>query len=290
METKILLFAALLPVITYAVEPTDTTIIVNNKKVVINDSSGDTNVKIFDLNGNEESKTFEGRYINGQDIEQIYITSPFIPEKKKYRNYCFNSHYPLFFMGFNEIPGSFLGTSGNSDMHTKDSKSWEFGFTLFSASLSLNQQKTFGITSAFQISRIFNHFSGNYVMTTNNNTGLTSIEIKDNKEIKKSYISYTSIRIPIMLEWQHKYGSNKAYAAFGTSIELRYNEHSNYYVGNEKFGETSDINLNPIGINLQINAGYGSFMLYMRSAITPLLNSDKAPKCYPFAFGIGIRL
>lgn len=48
--------------------------------------------------------------------------------------------------------------------------------------------------------------------------------------------------------------------------------------------------MNPLGVNLEIRAGYGFIMVYGRAALTPLLKKSHAPECYPVALGLGIRI
>ena len=56
------------------------------------------------------------------------------------------------------------------------------------------------------------------------------------------------------------------------------------------WGQSSQMSNNPFGVNLDMKIGYGGFSLYMRGAITPLLNKDVAPKCFPLTIGMGIGL
>ena len=98
------------------------------------------------------------------------------------------------------------------------------------------------------------------------------------------------LRLPIMLEWQKRIGCHDAFLALGPSVEYRWHEHSRYFIGKHKHTETGDINLNPIGLNLEARAGYSGVMLYARAGITPLLNKTKAPECYPMTIGLGFRL
>ena len=112
----------------------------------------------------------------------------------------------------------------------------------------------------------------------------------ESETLKKSYISYNVLRLPIMLEWQKRIGRNDAFLAFGPSVEYRWHEHSRYFIGKHKHTETGDINLNPIGLNLEARAGYSGVMLYVRAGVTPLLNKAKAPECYPMTIGLGFRL
>lgn len=189
-------------------------------------------------------------------------------------------------MGFSQLAGSVMGTGGNAGMHTRDSKSWEYGFTL--TSLAFRITNPLALTSAFQIGQVHHHFQDNYVLSTTD--GITSMRQIEGETLKKSYISYTFIRIPIMFEWQKRTGGADMFAAIGPSVELRWNDHSRYFIGKNKTTETGDINMNPVGLNLDIRAGYGCLMIYARTALTPLLKTSVAPKCYPVSFGLGIRI
>lgn len=283
---KTLLLAALLPLTGMAAETGDTTFVVNNKKIVVNDSAGSTKISVYGSDGKKFNRTYETNFVDGQEIERVYVTSPFIPQSLNRKKSKPRSHYPLFFMGFSQLAGNVMGTGGNAGMHTRDSKSWEYGFTL--TSLAFRITNPLALTSAFQIGQVHHHFQDNYVLSTAD--GITSMRQIEGETLKKSYISYTFIRIPVMLEWQKRTGGADMFAAIGPSIELRWNDHSRYFIGKNKTTETGDINMNPVGLNLDIRAGYGCLMIYARTALTPLLKTSVAPKCYPVSFGLGIRI
>lgn len=248
---KTLLLAALLPLTGMAAETGDTTFVVNNKKIVVNDSAGSTKISVYGSDGKKFNRTYETNFVDGQEIERVYVTSPFIPQSLNRKKSKPRSHYPLFFMGFSQLAGSVMGTGGNAGMHTRDSKSWEYGFTL--TSLAFRITNPLALTSAFQIGQVHHHFQDNYVLSTTD--GITSMRQIEGETLKKSYISYTFIRIPVMLEWQKRTGGADMFAAIGPSVELRWNDHSRYFIGKNKTTETGDINMNPVGLNLDIRAG-----------------------------------
>lgn len=113
---------------------------------------------------------------------------------------------------------------------------------------------------------------------------------EENVELQKSYLSYTVLRLPVMLEWQRRAGGNDLFAAAGASVELRLKDRSRYKVDGNTRTETNNTNMNPLGVNLEIRAGYGFLMVYGRAALTPLLKKSHAPECYPVALGLGIRI
>lgn len=264
----------------------DTTIVVNGKNIEISDSAGLTKVSVYRNDGKELNRVYETSYTNGQEIQRIYITSPFIPQKFDRDKTKLVAHSPVFFMGFSQLGGSIMSFGGNPGMHTRDSKSWEYGFTL--AELAIRIKNPFVFMSAFEIGQVHHHFQDNYVLSTVD--GISSMRQVEGKSLKKSYISYTYIRLPFMVEWQPRTTGPNLFVAVGPSLELRWNDHSRYRVGKNKTTESSDINMNPIGLDLNLRVGFGALVIYTRMGLTPLLKTSVAPKCYPVSLGLGICL
>lgn len=113
---------------------------------------------------------------------------------------------------------------------------------------------------------------------------------EENVELQKSYLSYTVLRLPVMLEWQRRAGGNDLFAAAGASVELCLKDRSRYKIDGNTRTETNSTNMNPLGFNLEFLAGYGFLMLYGRASLTPLFKKSHAPECYPVALGLGIRI
>lgn len=279
---KSLLFALLLPAVAMAGEPADTTIIVDDNRIVVNDSAGITNVSVYKDDGTQLTRTYETSFADGQEVERVYVTSPFIPQTLGKNKKPMESHYPFFFMGYNLLSDGAMGFSGSTALHTRDSKSWEFGFTL--ASVAFRLGRNLALTTAMQTTWAYNHFQGNYVLTTTD--GMSSLVEKEDIKVKKSYISYSIIRVPVMMEWS----KGSFYAGAGMSIDMRMSDESKYRANKKTYTETEDINLKPLGLNLEMRMGYGFLMLYGRVGLTPLLKTSSAPKCYSVSFGMGLRI
>ncbi len=279
---KSLLFALLLPAVAMAGEPADTTIIVDDNRIVVNDSAGITSVSVYKDDGTQLTRTYETSFADGQEVERVYVTSPFIPQTLGKNKKPMESHYPFFFMGYNLLSDGMAGFSGSTALHTRDSKSWEFGFTLASVAFSLG--RNLALTTAMQTTWAYNHFQGNYVLTTTD--GMSSQVEKEDIKVKKSYITYSIIRVPVMMEWSRK----SFYAGLGASIDMRMSDESKYRANKKTYTETEDINLKPLGLNLEMRMGYGFLMLYGRVGLTPLLKTSSAPKCYSVSFGMGLRI
>ena len=264
----------------------DTTIVVGRHHIVISDISAQPTVKIYNQDSTELKKVSETHFVDGQEVEQVYVTSPFIPSALSKKRRPLVNNYPTFFFGYNVLGGSALSLSGSDNLPTRDAKSWEWGVTLTSVGFRLRGPLV--LSSSIAVGQVFNHFKGNTVLATTN--GQTLFENRpDDEYVKKSYMMYDFVRVPLMIEWQKRFGLN-AFVAFGPSLELRWHERSRYVVGKDKQTQATDINMNPVGLGLDLRAGYGMVMLYARTSLTPLLKSERAPKCYPVSIGLGIRL
>lgn len=286
---KFMLMAAMMPAIAFAEVASDTTITVNNQKFVISQNDEQTKIKVYQQNGNEMKKISETEFVDGQEVEKVFVTSPFIPQSLSKHKRSLTSHYPTFFFGCSMLPSNIGSMGGNNEMHSRDSKSWEWGITL--TSICFRATNSLALTSSLSIGQVHNHFKDNFVLSTED--GISSMVKREGEHgegLKKSYISYNVLRLPIMMEWQKRIGSNDAFLAVGPSIEYRWHEHSRYFIGKSKYTEASDINLNPLGVNLEAHAGYGAVMIYGRASLTPLLKKSNAPEAYPMTIGLGFRL
>ncbi len=279
---KSLLFALLMPAAAMAGEPVDTTIIVNDNRIVVNDSAGITRVSLYKMDGTQLTRTYETSFADGQEVERVYVTSPFIPQTLGRNKKDMESHYPFFFMGYDLLSDGVMGFSGSTALHTRDSRSWEWGIT--AASVAIRLGENLALTSALQSVFVYNHFQGNYVMTTAD--GVSSISEKEDVRLKKSYITYSIVRVPIMMEWS----KGSFYAGAGVSVDMRMSDKSKYRANKKTYTETEDINLNPLGLNFEMRMGYGFLMMYGRVGLTPLLKTSSAPKCYSVSFGMGLRI
>lgn len=280
--------AAAMSADTTASKTVDTSFVFNKQKYEISQNGERTSVKVYKKNGKELEKTLETQFLDGQEVEQVYITSPFIPRKAYNKRNQQYSHYPMFYFG-----GCFLASSAfgvlSSDKNIKDARSAEWGITGLTFEFPLNS--TLAITTAMSASYTCHQFNKNYVLSTTE--GVTSLQPftseNGDEHPKKSYLSYFSARIPIMLEWSKQIGGSDAYAAIGPSIEFRSLDRSRYKLGKKTHTLSKENNINTVGLNLEARVGYSLIMLYARTSLTPLLKTKFAPEWHPFSIGLGFR-
>ncbi|MDO4310594.1 MAG: hypothetical protein Q4C43_07735 [Prevotella sp.] len=271
-----------------AAETGDTTVVYQGKTFVLGTDNSETKVAVYDADGVEMKKTHESSYVDGQEIEQVYITSPFLPQKKRSRRY--RDHIPDLYYGYSPLAGSVGGFDGGSRLHAKTVNSYEWGITTFGLGIPFNRAHTFGVTTAFSAGYVRHNFDPGYAMF--NVDGRTEILPLDGDEgAKKSYLSYWYMRIPVIFEWQKHINGNEAYVGLGVSMEYRAKEHSRFKGGKSgTITPTGDLNMNPVGLNLEAHVGYGGIVLGLSTALTPLLNTSSAPRCYPVSMTLGVKL
>ena len=95
---KLLLLAAFLPLLGEAAEKEDTTFVVKDKKIVVDVDGSKTNVKVFGNDGVEQTKVSEMNFVDGQEVEQVYVGSPFLPTSNL-QHIDFAPRYPTVWFG-----------------------------------------------------------------------------------------------------------------------------------------------------------------------------------------------
>ncbi len=288
MRTILLAALMTLTASSQAAEKADTVVTESGSRVVVGEAGGHVTVEVFDRQGDELRKLRELTYSDGQEVEQINISSPFLIYRRGMRRQTFHSHVPSIYYGVSVPAGGALGFRGASGLHSKDTKSYDWGLTFINAALPLNPLHTFGISGSVQAGFVHHAFEKGYAMV--NDGGRLTVAAIDDEGMKKSYISYKYVRIPIFLDWQQRFGSVTVFAGVGLSLDIRGFERSRYKGSDGTITPTSDLGMNSLGCNFEAHAGCGDVVLYVRSALTPLLNTDTGPKCYPTSIGIGLIL
>lgn len=107
---KLLFLAACLPMLAGAEEVKDTTFVVNGKSIVVDVDGDKTNVKVYGKDGNRETKISEMNYIDGQEVERVFVGSPFVPTENL-QHLDFSPRFATVWMGMSSISGKVMGSS-----------------------------------------------------------------------------------------------------------------------------------------------------------------------------------
>lgn len=281
---------AALPLISPAEVVTDTTFVYGDKQIVVADSKNGTGITVLTKEGEEYKKISETKYVDGQEVTQVYVTSPFLPNNWKInKSRTFYNHIPFLAYGMSTLGDDAMSFGSADALHVRSSKSWDFSIGILSAAAPLNKQHTYGLSVGIQLAWIKHKFADNYALY--NDDGIVSIrkfELDESDSFKKSYISYMALRIPIYFDYQKKIGRNDFFFTLGPSLEWRFKEHSRYKTKQHTITPTKDININPIGINLEAQVGYAGIAIFTRTALTPLMKTSRSPKAYPTSIGLAV--
>lgn len=261
-----------------AAEENDTTIHYANKQIVLSTDSVSLNVAVYNNDGSTLVKTKETSFVDGQEVERFFVSSPFVPVRKK-SGRTFYGSLPDFYIGVNLL-------NGGKEMHSQDVKSLEWGTTFFQVGVGLNSSNTLGIVSGFQFGFVHNHFQTNYMLDDNDGT---PIIVKNPAEkVKTSFIKYTYWKVPIMLEWRNLNPNKLVFLGLGCSFDIKGNIKSKYRINSKRYTVSRNLDTNPVGVNLEAYLGFKTFSLYAHYSLTKLMNSG--PACHPFGIGVGLTL
>ena len=278
MKHLLLTLALMAAVPAMAAEENDTTIHYANKQIVLSTDSVSLNVAVYNNDGSTLVKTKETSFVDGQEVERFFVSSPFVPVRKK-SGRTFYGSLPDFYIGVNLL-------NGGKEMHSQDVKSLEWGTTFFQVGVGLNSSNTLGIVSGFQFGFVHNHFQTNYMLDDNDGT---PIIVKNPAEkVKTSFIKYTYWKVPIMLEWRNLNPSKLVFLGLGCSFDIKGNIKSKYRINSKRHTVSRNLDTNPVGVNLEAYLGFKTFSLYAHYSLTKLMNSGSA--CHPFGIGVGLTL
>ena len=290
MKQLILLLMMLVTVTGYAQEraPQDTTLLLNGRKIVINEREGKIKVKLFEESSRgdtiENDQIFEGVYMDGQSTERrISLTVPFAKKRHPYR---FEPHIAGFYMGYSKLYNDFMSynTPGSIDLNTL--KSWEIGFTLFEAGATLSRNKEWGVSSGLGW--------GYTSFRLDNNTAFKEVDGVVNNYpapndiyYSQSRLRYFYFRVPVALEWQKRInGRGPVFLSAGLEAEIRHGIHSKVKYNGHKETLDKGLYVRRVGLNLLVQGGYNNIGGYMRYATYGLFEKNKGPELYPFSFGL----
>lgn len=266
----------------------DTTFVVDNKTINIGIANDRVNVSVFETDGSSLKKISEHLYSNSQETERIYVTSPltlslFHGKSVKHNEirFCANLSH-LYFGRAMAVPETF-DFSNHAEMHSRYGKSFEIGLSVATIAIPFNKMSTIGVHSAIQLAHVRHHFKTDYIMTNEND--YTVMKLNPATNIKKSFLSYMVIRVPLLLRMQ----KSNFHISIGGSLDYRFHERSRYKeYGKKRKTISRDLNMRPLAVNAEVNIGYKNLTIYMRQSLTPLLDTNFAPKCYPLTIGFGI--
>lgn len=297
MKTKNVIFASLLSMAaSYAtaqqtVPSQRATITTEGDSIIIRKGSGNMRIRVYEEQPTDgeskEVEIYEGVYLERveSDKRTFLDALPFIPQKKK--DNAYEPHNSGIFIGYSRMSNDFLSFDNSAKADLNLSRSWEFGFNVISLYHNFKKNPHWGLNFGVNWGYRSFSFDGNRALLKADGQSYFA-EGDEENSYSSSRLRHFFFRIPITLEWQQRLGrSNKLFFNIGPEFEIRHGVKSFTHInGGKKQRMGKDMYVNPVGVNLLAQAGYGDFGLYLRYSTTSLFQKDKGPEMSPYSFGI----
>lgn len=283
MKKAILSLALIMPAASYAATPDDTTFVYKDKKIVVNVEDDATQVSVYDKKGNKLAKSSETTFVDGNEIQKVYVGSPFMEHEKLQDNFT-KHNFPSVWVGYSATHKGVAKTKTN---HTHNKASFEIGFSAVPFCWALDKAHTMGIATTLQFAYIRTNFAANYSLSMEGDR----VAMTDQGEkAKHSYMDYFESRLPVMFTLYPE--SKKKPLGVSLGLALVYRDNANYTFSRRSSAPDIDssIKLKHFGLNVIGNISYGPVVLSANLGITPTYKSTEGWNAYNSSVNIGVNL
>lgn len=288
----------------------DTTVLINNHEIKINDNENEIRIKIFEVdNGKRVSSEplYESNYLRKRDESsrrRIFTYSinrdeeftkeetgtTVVKSRSRWFNHDLNSPFPHFYLSHLEMTDGSFGNFA-SQMHQRSS-SFEWG--LYSpATIFCTKDGHFGMATAIGISNSYNFFKHDYVlaMKDGNSTMMTLSEYTNGEHTStgKTFMRYWSLRLPLTMQVQFNVNRSPLTFSAGAEFEWRFWVRSFARYDGVKHTISDDLDYKAIGLNAIFQVGYNGIILFSRMGLTEMFNSSNLNDIYQLSVGVGFN-
>lgn len=285
MKLLFLFTALILSATAYAEEANDTTFNVKDKKIVVDVQDKKTVVKVFDHKGYELTKTREMEFVDGQEVEQVYVGSPLFPTEML-QNLKFRPYLPTIWYGYNYL-GNKICSTKNEGIYSRKSKSFEIGITPWSFAIPFNKRNTFGLTGGIQLTWVHMCFDKNYAANMQGDRlNFTKLDMK----ASGNNMNYGTLRIPILLSLQQDYAGVCTNVGFSAEVRTNGSYRFSPAEGSVAPSVPDGLKLNRFGLNFDISICIAGIYWGASMGLTPLYKTTTGAKAYYTSAHFGINL
>lgn len=291
-RTAALLMATMTVLVAGAQTKKDTTIVFNGQRIVVSGNAADTQVEVYNAQGTQLRKSSTTTYVDGQEVERVYVTSPFLPSSYTNGAGVFPT-LPTVWYAFTSTDNK-IGSTANSSagLHTRGSGSGEVGVTVFEGICPLTptgRKGSLGLSMGTQVYMSWNNFqTGVLLEGQGNHVSFAQSAAK----AATNRITYTGIRVPLMLVWNplETEGTMASQIFLGLSADIRVG--GKYRFTPEETGDPVERNfrVNPVGLNAEMGVNFGPLTITSRVGLLPLFKTTDGKKAYTSSVGIGINI
>ena len=184
------------------------------------------------------------------------------------------------------MTNDFLAFGTSKEANLDLSKSWEFGFNLLSVYHNFKRNPHWGVNLGVSWGyRSFN-IDGNYALLKEDGESFFTAG-DETTTYSGSRLRHYFFRIPVLLEWQQRVGHSKVFFNAGPEFEIRHGvKFFSHINGGKKRTMGKGMYVQPVGINLLAQAGYGNIGVYLRYSTYGLFQKNKGPEVTPYSFGV----
>ena len=291
MRKLLITLALAMPTSLLADEVADTTVVYNGKQIVINSDSLETHISVFTQDDTQLVKSSETKFVNKQEVERIYVSSPLLPNNT---SLFYSSMYPSLWWGTTSLSTNF-GSKENSTskegIHTRGGL--EIGFTMAESIYPVNKRGDLLFSTAVQMVYSRHHFQNSALLS--NEGHYIAFEDRTYAPASANYMSYASMRVPFMLGYAPtgNWPTDWLDTQFGIGLVPQYRfGKASYTFAPEAFGDPieSKLKLYHWGLNLDFNVVLGPVKFNASVGLLPIFKTVDGKKAYSSSLNFGINI
>ena len=282
--------ALAMPMSLLAEEAADTTIVYNGKQIVISDDAQETRVSVFSRDSTQMVKSSETKFADKQEIERIYVSSPFFPNNSLF----YSSMYPTLWWGTTSLSTTIGNRESNTSREGLHSRSgFEIGFTTAERLYPINKRGNLVFSNALQIVYSRHNFQNSALLT--GDCHRISFEDRTHAPASANYMTYASMRMPFMLGYAPtaNWLTDWLDTQFGLALvpEYRFGKAS-YVFEPEAFGDPIEQKMRILhwGLNVDFNMVLGPVKFSASVGLLPVFKTSEGKKAYCSSLNFGINI
>ncbi|MDR1555650.1 MAG: PorT family protein [Tannerellaceae bacterium] len=299
MKNVLLLIAFSLSGTVINAMPEDTTIVVNGKRIEIEETNERMKVRVYEQTEKEglieDEMVFEGHYKDGRSYEnRKHVRSIHIHIPTWHRR--FSPHWAGAGMGFTNFADSKLEQINDVEgVSLRSGNSLEYNLNFLETSFLFSRKSGWAVVTGAGMRWSRYQVHGNQYFSELD--GFTSLHpAPEGITYSSSRLNITSLTLPVLLEWQNRRKEDKSFFISAgvvgvvktiSSSKVTYKDPSDKKRTDKM---DSGMNLRPITIDFLLQAGYDWIGLYARYSPMGLFEGGKGPKIHPVSIGLQFHL
>ena len=291
MRKTFIIMALVMPLRLMAEEVADTTIVYNGKQFVISDDPLETRISVYTQDSNQLTKTSETKFVNNQEVERIYVSTPFLPTNT---SLLYSSMYPTVWWGSLSLSTN-IGNKENSTskegIHARGG--FEIGITTAEGIYPINKKGDFLLSTAIQVVYSRHNFQNSALLTGDGH--YIAFEDRTHAPASANYMSYASMRVPLLLGYAPtvNWSTDWLDTQFGIGIVPQYRfGRASYTFEPEAFGDPIErkLTLYHWGMNVDFSMVLGPVKFSASVGLLPIFKTSEGKKAYCSSLNFGINI